>query len=205
MVSNTYIPGITTLMKMNNIKEDKRITNLQEETKNVFSDNEFFRSGLSNGYTTIQLNKDLLIYLKLIIIENSMKFQINYIWIFMLWKNNTAQKKSKYNYHLLTKEIDPLLKQVIINRKELGSAGMKYLNYFNVNNIIFRSILNEHNFLLKKEYHCQFWSKSPYKITIAQIKKAIEYIENNFDGRLYFDLLWSLLKEIKKCSFFRCH
>ena len=122
MVSNTYIPGITTFMKMNSIEEDQRITNLQEETKNVSTDNEIVKPGLSNGCTTNQLYKDLLINLKRSTIENSMICKIYYNWIFRLRKNNAAQNKSKYNYHLLIKDIDPLLKQAIVNRKELGSA-----------------------------------------------------------------------------------
>ena len=42
--------------------------------------------------------------------------------IFILWKKNAANKKLKYNIHQLIKYINPLLKQTIENRKELGSV-----------------------------------------------------------------------------------
>ena len=43
MMSNTYNPGIATFMIMNNIEEHQRITNLQEETKDVFKDNKIVK------------------------------------------------------------------------------------------------------------------------------------------------------------------
>ena len=76
MVNNTYIPGITTFMKMNNTEKDQRIAILQEEAKNVFTDNEIVKSGISNGCTRNQLYKDLLINLKLSTIEISMICEI---------------------------------------------------------------------------------------------------------------------------------
>ena len=52
MVSNTYNPGITKFMVMNNIEEHHRITNLQEETKDIFKDNKIIIPCLLNGCTT---------------------------------------------------------------------------------------------------------------------------------------------------------
>ena len=52
MVSNTYNPGITKFMVMNNIEEHHRITNLQEETKDIFKDNKIINPCLLNRCTT---------------------------------------------------------------------------------------------------------------------------------------------------------
>ena len=63
----------------------------------------------------------MLIGLGLSSIENSMNFAIYHDWIFELRKKRVVQNRSKYNYQVLIKEIDPLLKQIIINQKEQGS------------------------------------------------------------------------------------
>ena len=47
--------------------------------------------------------------------------EIYHDWIFEFRKKRVVQNRSKYNYQVLIKEIDPLLKQLIINQKEQGS------------------------------------------------------------------------------------
>ena len=121
MISNTYIPGKSTFMKMNRIKDDNRNKSSPEETKEVFENNEIVKPGLSNGWITNKLYKDLLIGLGLSCIENSMICEIYHDWIFEFRKKRVVQNRSKYNYQVLIKEIDPLLKQLIINQKEQGS------------------------------------------------------------------------------------
>ena len=49
MISNTYIPGKSTFMKLNRIKDDNRNKSSPEETKEVFENNEIVKPGLSNG------------------------------------------------------------------------------------------------------------------------------------------------------------
>ena len=121
MISNTYIPGKSTFVKMNRIKDDNRNKSSPEETNEVFENNEIVKPGLSNGWITNKLYTDLLIDLGLSSIENSMICEIYHDWIFEFRKKRVVQNRSKYNYQVLIKEIDPLFKQLIINQKEQGS------------------------------------------------------------------------------------
>ena len=122
MISNTYIPGKSTFMKMNRIKDDNRNKSSPEESKEVFENNEIVKPSLSNGWITNKLYKDLLTGLGLSSIENSMICEIYHDWIFEFRKKRVVQNKSKYNYQVLIKEIDPLLKQLIINQKSKGQS-----------------------------------------------------------------------------------
>ena len=49
IISNAYIPGKSTFMKMNRIKDDNRNKISSEETKDVYENNEIVKLGLSNG------------------------------------------------------------------------------------------------------------------------------------------------------------
>ena len=130
MVSNTYIPGTTTAFTMSHIETDQRIKRVQEEAEEVWKNNDIVKIGLSNGCTTNKLYKDLLIDLELSNFDNSMICKIYLEWIYGHHKINTVQKKSEYNYHLLTKDIDPLFKQAIVKRKEQGSGVQEISHLF---------------------------------------------------------------------------
>ena len=108
-------------MKMNRIKDYNKSKNSPEEMKEVFKNNEIVKPGLSNGWITYKLYKYLLIGLGLSSIEKSMIFEIYHYWIFEHRKKRVVQNRSKYNYQVLIRKIDLLLKQFIINQKEQGS------------------------------------------------------------------------------------
>ena len=130
MVSNTYIPGTTTAFIMNHIEADQRNKKVQEEEKDAWMDNDVVKIGLSNGCTTNKLYKDLLIDLELSSIDNSTICKIYLDWIYGYHRNNITIKKSEYNYHLLTKDIDPLFKQAIVKRNEQGSGVQEISSLF---------------------------------------------------------------------------
>ena len=49
MISSIYIPGKSTFMKMNRIKDNNRKKTSPEETKEVFENNEVVKPDMSNG------------------------------------------------------------------------------------------------------------------------------------------------------------
>ena len=151
MVSNTYTPGIDHSFMMTSIETDHRNDRVSEECKEEDKDSDKIMSGLSNGWKKNALYKGLLVNFELSSFEDSAIVEIYKDWVYGWHHRKSNSKRSEYKYRLLSEGVDHQMKQLIIQIKEQGSTADEISALLNIDNILWRSILNERKYLTKKK------------------------------------------------------
>ena len=143
MVSSTYTSELETLFIMKNIEADSRESRIIEKVEEENKNKNIIKPEISNGWTKNNQYKNLLIDLELDKLDHSVIIEVYINWIY--WYQNTIWTSTNLDnkYHLLTNDVDPELKQMIIQSMEKGSNVKIVSELFNVDSIICRSIFNE--------------------------------------------------------------